>query len=81
MVSENEVLRRIFGSKGMRVVGRLRKLHSEKLYNFCTSLYIVRRMKSMRIKSVDHVPVIREMTSVQAHNILVGKPLTKISLG
>jgi hypothetical protein len=41
MVSENRVLRRIFGSKGDEVTGGWRKLHSEKLHNLYSSPYIL----------------------------------------
>jgi hypothetical protein len=36
-VSENRVLRRIFGPKGEEVAGDWRRLHNEELHNFYAS--------------------------------------------
>jgi len=41
-VSENRVLRRIFGPKRNEVTGEWRKLHNEKLNDLLSSHYIVR---------------------------------------
>jgi hypothetical protein len=40
-VSENRVLRRIFGPKREEVAGGWRRLHNEKLRNLYASLYII----------------------------------------
>jgi hypothetical protein len=42
-VFENRALRRIFGSKGVEVMGGWRKLHNEELHNF-------RMIKSRRMR-------------------------------
>jgi hypothetical protein len=43
-VSENRVLRRIFGPKRDEVTGDWRKLHDEELHNLYSSINIIRRM-------------------------------------
>jgi RNA 3'-terminal phosphate cyclase len=55
-VFEKRVLRRIFGPKGGgEVTGEWRKLHSEKLHNFCSSPNIIRQIKSRRMMWAGHV--------------------------
>jgi hypothetical protein len=49
-VSENRVLRRIFGPKRDEVTGGWRKLHNEELHNLYSSPDIIRIIKSRRIK-------------------------------
>jgi hypothetical protein len=44
-VSENRVLRRIFGPKKEEVVGSWRRLHNEELYNLYTSKNIITMIK------------------------------------
>jgi hypothetical protein len=46
-VSENRVLRRIFGPKREEVAGDWRRLHNEELHNLCASPNIIRITKSM----------------------------------
>jgi hypothetical protein len=46
MVSENAVLRRIFGPKREEVAGGWRRLHNEKLHNLYASTNIVRGIKN-----------------------------------
>jgi hypothetical protein len=41
-VSENRVLRRIFGPKRDEIMGELRKLHNEELHNLYSSPDIIR---------------------------------------
>jgi hypothetical protein len=48
-VFENRVPWRIFGACEGEVTGDWRKLHNEKLYNFCSS-NIITMIKSKRIK-------------------------------
>jgi hypothetical protein len=49
-VSENRVLRRIFGRKMNKVAGGWRKLHNEELHNFYSSPNIIRMIKSRRMR-------------------------------
>jgi hypothetical protein len=44
-VSENRVLRRIFGPKREEVAGGWRRLHNEKLHNLYSSLNIIRMIR------------------------------------
>jgi hypothetical protein len=54
-VSENRVLRRIFGSKRDKVTGEWRKLHNEELHNLYSSPDIIRQVKSRRMRWAGHV--------------------------
>jgi hypothetical protein len=49
-VFENRVLRRIFGPKSDEVTGERRKLHNEELHTLYTSPYIIRQVKSRRMR-------------------------------
>jgi hypothetical protein len=49
-VSENRVLRRIFGPKREEVPGGWRKLNHEELHSVYTSPYIIRLIKSRKMK-------------------------------
>jgi hypothetical protein len=49
MVSENRVLRRIFGPKRDEMTGRWRKMHNEELHNLYSSPSIMRMIKLRRI--------------------------------
>jgi hypothetical protein len=59
IISENRVLRRIFGPKGEEVAGGWRRLHNEELHNLYGSTNIVRVIKS-RMKWVGHAARMRE---------------------
>jgi hypothetical protein len=48
-VSDNRVLRRIFGPKREEVAGDWRRLHNEELYNRYASTNIIRVIESKRI--------------------------------
>jgi hypothetical protein len=48
-VSENRVLRRIFGPKREQVTGGWRRLHNEELHNLYASPNIISVIKSRRI--------------------------------
>ena len=54
-VSENMVLRTIFGLRREEVTGEWRRLHNEELNDFYSSPNIVRVIKSRRMKWVGHV--------------------------
>jgi hypothetical protein len=54
-VSENRVLRRIFGSKRSEVTGEWRKLHNEELNGLYSSPNIVWIIKSRRMRLAGHV--------------------------
>jgi hypothetical protein len=71
-ISENRVLRRIFGPKRDEVTGGWRKLHNEELHGLYSSPSIVRVIKARRMRWAGHVA---RMGGVRgAYNILVGKP-------
>jgi len=57
-MSENRVLRRVFGPKRDEVTGEWRKLHNEEIGDLYCSPNIVRVIKSRRIKCVSHVELI-----------------------
>jgi hypothetical protein len=59
-LSENRVLRRIFGPKRGKVSGEWRKLHNEELNDLYSSLHIVRVIKLRRIRWAGHVECIGE---------------------
>jgi hypothetical protein len=53
-VFENRVLRRIFGPKRDEVTGEWRKLHKGELHNLYSSSYIIRQIKSRRMRWAGH---------------------------
>jgi hypothetical protein len=71
-VFENRVLRRIFGPKRDEVMGEWRKLHDEELHNLYPSPYIIRQIKSRRMRWTGHVACMGVERKV--HRVLVGKP-------
>ena len=78
MVSENRVLRRIFGPKRDEVTGEWRKLHNEELDGLYCSPNIVRETKS-RMSWAEQVARMGEGRGV--YRGLVGKPEGKSLLG
>jgi hypothetical protein len=58
-VSENRVLRRIFGLKRYEVTGEWRKLHNEELRDLYSSPSIIRKIKSRWMRWVGHKRVRR----------------------
>jgi len=54
-VFENTVLRRIFGPRRDEVTGEWRRLHNEELNDLYSSPYIVRVIKSRRMRWAGHV--------------------------
>jgi hypothetical protein len=78
-VSENRVLRRIFGPKRDEVTGEWRKLHNEELRELYSSPSIIRIIKSKRIRLTGHVARMGEKRN--ACRLLVRKPKGKKPLG
>jgi len=66
------VLWRVFGSKRDEVTGEWRKLHNEELRDLYHLPYIVRVVKSRRIRWAVHVARMLEGRGV--HRVLMGKP-------
>jgi hypothetical protein len=56
-VSENMVLRRIFGLMRDEIMKGWRKLHHEELHNLYSSPNTIRMMKSRRIRWAGHVAI------------------------
>jgi hypothetical protein len=54
-VFQNKVLRRIFGPKRDEVTGGCRKPHNEELHNLYSTLSIIRKIKSRRMRWTGHV--------------------------
>jgi hypothetical protein len=71
-VSENRVLRRIFGPKWEEVAGSWRRLHNEELHNLYTPPHIIRVIKSRTMKWEEDLTRMGRMRN--AYSILVGKP-------
>jgi hypothetical protein len=69
-VSENRVLRRIFGPKRDEVSGGWRKLHNEELHGLYSSPSIVRVIKARRMRGAGNVARMGEVRG--ACKILVG---------
>jgi hypothetical protein len=72
---ENRILRRIFGPKRMEAAGSRRRLHNEELHNLYTSQNIIRVIKPRRVRWVEHVVHIGEMSNAYKfwlENLLYG---------
>ena len=78
-VFENRVLRRVFGPKRDEVTGEWRKLHNEELSDLYSLPYIVRVVKSRRMRWAGHVARMGDGRGV--HRVLVRKPEGKRRLG
>jgi len=78
-VSENRVLKRIFGPRRYEVTGQWRKLNNEGLNDLYCPPNIVWVMKSRRMRWVGHVVCMGERRGM--YRVLVGKPEGKIPLG
>ena len=78
-MSENRVLRRIFGPKRDEVTGEWTKLHNQELNDLYSSPNTVRVIKSRRMRWVGHVARMGERRCV--YRVLVGKPEGKRQLG
>jgi hypothetical protein len=55
MVFENSVLRKIFGTETEEVTGDWRKLHNEERHDLYCSPYIIRVIKSRKMRWMGHV--------------------------
>jgi hypothetical protein len=62
-VSENRVLRRVYGPKRKEVPGDWRRLHNEELLNLYASLNVIRVIKSRRMRCAEYVARMGEMRS------------------
>jgi hypothetical protein len=76
-MSENRVVRRIFGSKRDEMTGGWRELHNQILHNLYSSPN--RMIKSRRMRCTGHVARIGKKGN--AYRILVRKPEGKKPLG
>jgi hypothetical protein len=65
------VLRKIFGPKRDEVTGELWRLHNEELYDLYYPPYIIRVIKSRRMRCDGHV---ERMGRRGAYRFLVGQP-------
>ena len=72
---DNRLLRRIFGPKRDEVTRKWRKLNNEEVSDFYSSPYIVRIIKSRRIRWVGHVALMGERRGV--YRVSVGEPECK----
>ena len=73
------MLRRVFGPKRDEVTGEWRKLHNEEFSDLYSLPYIVRVVKSRRMRWAGHVA--RMGAGRVVHRVLVGKPEGKRLLG
>jgi hypothetical protein len=71
-VSENRVLRRIFGPKRDEVTGEWRKMHNRELHNLYSSPDIIRQIRSRRMKSAGHMTRMGE--EIKVYNVFMGSP-------
>jgi hypothetical protein len=78
-VSENRVLRKMFGAKREKVAGGYRRLHNEEFHIFYASLQIFRVMTFRRLRWAGRVS--RRVEVINAYNISVGHPEGKRPLG
>ena len=78
-MSENRVLRRIFGPEREELTREWRKLRNEELNDLYSSPNIVRVIKSRRMRWAGHVARTGERRGV--YSVLVGKPEGKRPLG
>jgi hypothetical protein len=78
-VSENRLLRRIFGPNRDEVTGDWRKLHIEQLHDLYSSPSIIEMVKSRRMRWAGHVAQLGEKRI--SYRLLIGKPEEERPLG
>jgi hypothetical protein len=78
-MSDNRVLRRIFGPKRDEVTGGWRKLNNEELHGLYSSPSIIRVIKARRMRWAGHLERMGKVRG--AYNILVGRPEGRRPLG
>jgi hypothetical protein len=78
-MSQNRILRRIFGPKRKEVTGDWRKLRNKELHNLHSSPNIIRMIKSRRMNRAAHVACTAEIRN--EHKVFVGKRQEKKPLG
>ena len=76
---ENSIVRKVFGSKEGRGNREWGRLHCEELYDLYFTPYIIRAIKSRRMRWAGHVTGVRERRGT--YWVLVGKPEGKRPLG
>jgi hypothetical protein len=76
-VTENRVLRRMFGTKRQEMVEGWRRLHNVELRNLFASSNIIRVTNSKTMSWAEHVAHMWEMR--HAYTVLVGNPERKHS--
>jgi hypothetical protein len=59
LVFENRVLRRIFVPKREEEAGGWKRLHSEEFHNLYASPYIIRVIKSRKMRCTEHIARMR----------------------
>ncbi|KAJ4448285.1 hypothetical protein ANN_10299 [Periplaneta americana] len=79
-VSENKVLRKIFGAKRDEVTGERRMLHNTELHALYSSPDIIRNIKSRRLRWTGHVARMGESRNTY-YRVLVGRLEGKRPLG
>jgi hypothetical protein len=79
-ISENRVLRRIFGHKRNRVKEGCRRLHNEELHNLYASQNIIRMIKSRRMRWTEHAACmggVRNAYKISARRSEMKRPLRR----
>ena len=69
---ENKVLRKIFGAKKDKITEEWMKLLNAELHEIYSSSYIIRNLKSRRLRWTGHVAHMEQ--SRNSYRVLVGKP-------
>jgi hypothetical protein len=59
------VLRKIFGPKRDEITGEMWRLHTEELYDLYCPPYVIRLIKSRRMRCDSHVEIMGEKRCIQ----------------